>query len=132
MMSSLNCTLFDLELIPPQKTKCNLKDRCWSFNKVKLLADKHESFYVQYERSGRENNELVQNELRILKQVRSHQNVVKFISACTCDTTINKIAIFMELCDKNLEEFIKNKHIRPLTHLASGESTSYTKTQLYF
>ena len=132
MMSSLSCTHFDEELILPQKTKRNLKDRCWSFSKVKLFADKHESFYAQHERSGRENNEFVQNELRILKQVRSHDNVVKFISACTCNRTIDKTAILMELCDGNLEEFIKNKNIKPLTHLASGKSTGEIKAQTYF
>ena len=131
-MVSLSCTHFDEELVLPQNTKRNLKNRCWSFRKVKLSEDKHESFYAQHERSGKENNEFVQNELRILKQVRSHQNVVKFISACTCDTTIDKTAIFMELCDGNLEEFIKNKHIKPLTHLASGESISEIKAQTYF
>ena len=59
----------------------------------------------------------------ILQTCQSHQNILRFFTACSCDP--NNTIIISEQCDEDLETYIKNKCV------SSGKATD-EKTRMHF
>ena len=76
-----------------------------------LYCDSKQSFYAGKEISKSE-NKFLDNEIRILRKIGNHQNLLNYIATCTCDEKI--LVLLTKLCDGTLEEYVKNHTIVPL------------------
>ena len=76
-----------------------------------LYCDSKQSFYAGKVISKSE-NECWDNEIRILRKIGDHQNLVNYIATCTCDK--NNLVLLTALCDGTLEEYVKNQTRVPL------------------
>ena len=76
-----------------------------------LYCDSQQSFYAGKE-ILRSENKFLNNEIRILRKIGNHQNLLNYIATCTCDE--KKLVLLTELCDGTLEEYVKNHTIVPL------------------
>ena len=76
-----------------------------------LYCDSQQSFYAGKEIS-RSENQYWNNEIRILRKIGNHQNLLNYIATCTCDEKI--LVLLTKLCDGTLEEYVKNHTIVPL------------------
>ena len=100
-------------------------------NTVKLLHQNEDLFspptYFAGIQRNSEDIQTLKNELQILKETPSHQHVVRYFAAFM-DKSNQKFAIIAtELCDGNLQIYIDNKKIHPLTSLIPGEPVTECK-----
>ena len=109
----------------------NVSEQDSPSERVGLYRDQTGSFYAGKEKGKFGNNELWKSELRMLKSVRSHQNIVRFFTTCNCFNHSN-CTIIMELCDGNLEEYVNDSEIIPLTLLNQDKQPEKIKARSYF
>ena len=100
-------------------------------NNVKLLHQNEDLFSPPTYFAGiQRNSEVTQslkNELRILKETPSHQHVLRYFAAFMDKSNKNFAIIATELCDGNLQNYIDNKKIHPLTSLVPGKPITECK-----
>ena len=108
----------------------NLEKQDWKNDKVRLYHDQMGSFYAGKQKTHDCNEEQAINELCVLKKLGSHQNIVRYFTTCNCDARISHKILF-ELCDGNLDQYILDKVILPLTQLTSTHSRLQS-AQSYF
>ena len=109
----------------------NLTLRRWASHNVSLYHDHEKSFYAGKQKPEQTDSKFWKNELLILKKIGNHQNIVRFFSTCLC-TTHRFSTIIMELCDGNLEEYVLNSAIIPLSQLSFNKDSPLTMAQNYF
>ena len=109
----------------------NLSSRGWTAQNVSLYHDYQGSFYAGKQKSEYVDKKFWKNEVLILKSIGNHQNIVRFFSTCLCNTD-RFSTIIMELCDGNLEEYVLNSAIIPLSQLSLNDELLSVEARSYF
>ena len=110
--------------------RMNLIERGWFAHSVNLYHDQEGSLFAGKRKIKISGSNCWKNELNILKSVDNHQNIIRYFTTCSYGGD-NSTTIIMELCDGNLEEYILDLVISPLTQLRSTKQSS-VKAQSYF
>ena len=102
------------------------------YSKVYLYKDKWTSYFAGEVVPQQTNTDEWRKSVSFLQSTGSHENVLK-IFATYCTFTEKPILLMMELCDGNLEEYIHNRRIHPLTQTCSNkQSTPQIHARQYF